>query len=252
MADLQLKWQKSFKVDSHHVDANRCLTLPSLCHYFQEVAYEHAENLNFGYHFLKSIKKFWVLSRLRVDVYQYPLWGDEIIIVTWPRGMDGMFALREFMVKSAHGVLIAAATPSWLVLDEERHYPQRIDPENMVNFSKITESVFDTVAQKLSSVAGIQEKESFTVKFSDVDVNRHVNNGRYIQWVVDALPLTVLLNSMISSLTINFLGEASFADSLTLLISDDSSSVYNASIVNNSRNKELIRVELHTSAKEAN
>jgi acyl-ACP thioesterase len=247
MSEVLIKWQKTFKINSYHVDTFQRLTLPSLCLFFQEIAYEHAEHLNFGYNYLKSLKKFWVLSRLHVEVYRYPVWGDEVTVTTWPRGMDGMFALREFLVNLADGTQIAAATSSWLVLDEEKHFPQRIDPDDFVEFSKTKETALNLVAEKLPKVDDAFKVETFKVKYSDVDVNRHVNNGRYVQWAIDSLPLDNLLNRTISSLLVNFMGEASFEDIIALWKTDHSDSGYHVFIHNDSRTKELCRVRLQLS-----
>lgn len=244
MSELSVKWQKQFKISSYNVDNFQRLTLPALCLFFQEIAYEHAEHLNFGYNYLQSVKKFWVLSRLHVQVSQYPVWGDEIVITTWPRGMDGMFALREFLINKADGTPLAAATSSWLVLDEERHFPQRIDPADFVEFSKTKESALDMVAEKLPKIEKLTQAESFTVKFSDVDLNHHVNNGRYVQWALDSLPLEVLLNRKVSSFAVNFLGEASFQDKISIWNATDDGTTFHISIVNETRNKELVKVRI--------
>ena len=244
MSELSAKWQKQFKISSYNVDNFQRLTLPSLCLFFQEIAYEHAEHLNFGYNYLKSVKKFWVLSRLHVTITQYPVWGDEIVITTWPRGMDGMFALREFLICKTDGTPLAAATSSWLVLDEDRHFPQRIDPADFVEFSKTKESALDMVAEKLSKIEELTQAESFTVKYSDVDLNHHVNNGRYVQWALDSLPLEQLLNRKIKTLVVNFLGEASFQDTISLWNAAEGGSVFHISLVNETRNKELVKVKV--------
>ena len=244
MADYQTKWQKSFKISSYHVDLNRQLTIPSLCHYFQEIAYEHAEHLNFGYNYLKSVKKFWILSRLQFEIYQLPVWGDEIVVTTWPRGMDGMFALREFVATQLDGTKLAGATSSWLILDEERHFPQRINPEDFVEFSKTTESALNLIADKLPKVENITKSETFSVKFSDVDVNKHVNNSMYIQWAINSLPIELLISGKISSLLVNFLGEASFGDNISLWKSGDLGGQFFVSIQNESKGKELCKVQI--------
>ena len=54
-----------------------------------------------------------------------PLWGETIIVKTWPRGTDKLFALRDYEVRYPDGRSIALATSSWLIIDRE----YKTDPE---------------------------------------------------------------------------------------------------------------------------
>jgi medium-chain acyl-[acyl-carrier-protein] hydrolase len=244
MEQFQLRWQKTFKIQSYQVDVHRRMNIPSFCNFFQEIAYEHAEHLNFGYHYLKSIGKFWVLSRLLMEVYSYPMWGDEIIITTWPRGMEGMLALRDFSILSAQGEKLAGATTSWLVLDEEKHRPQRIDPVEFSKFLILTDSALNITAPKVAKPEQSTNMETFRVKFSDIDVNQHVNNVRFVQWAIDSIPDHELLTKRVSSCAINFLGEAALGDLLTLWKDEAPNDHYYVTLMNNTKEKELSRIHI--------
>jgi len=243
MEQFQLRWQKTCKVQSYQVDLHQRMSVPALCNFFQELAWEHAEHLNFGFNHLKSIGKFWVLSRLQMKIYKYPLWGDEILFSTWPRGMDGLLALREFLVLSANGEKLAAATTSWLVLDEEKHRPQRIDPIEFARFSQLTDSVLDISAEKIAKPEQATKVESFKVKFSDIDVNRHVNNVRFMQWAIDAIPFNELMSKRVGEFSINFIAEARLEDSITIWLNCGENS-YNVVLVNESKEKEMCRISM--------
>jgi acyl-ACP thioesterase len=59
-------------------------------------------------------------------------------------------------------------------------------------------------------LAGDQEgEEAFSVKvrYADIDVNRHVNSSRYIDWIMDAYPLEFHRRNLLRVLEINFLSE---------------------------------------------
>ena len=55
-----------------------------------------------------------------------------------------------------------------------------------------------------------------TVLFSHLDVNQHMNYGRYIQWIMDSYPPEIHLNDQLESLEINFLAEAELNDGIAV------------------------------------
>ncbi|HEY4789292.1 MAG TPA: acyl-ACP thioesterase domain-containing protein [Bacteroidales bacterium] len=243
MEQFQSRWQKKFVIRSYHADVNQKATIPALCDYFQEVAWEHAEHLDFGFEHLKTVGKFWVLSRLQMEVYNYPVWGDEITVTTWPRGLDGMFALREFLVISASGSKLAAATTSWLVLDAEKHRPQRISPEDFSKFMILTDSALGITAEKIAKPESPIAEESFKAKFSDIDVNRHVNNVKYIEWAIDSFPNDILMSREIGSFSVNFTGEASLGDAITLWKQTNANNEFQVILTDDTKEKELCRIK---------
>jgi hypothetical protein len=65
-------WIEQLRIHSYEVDFNQRGSLESLCRLFLEGAWNRAEHLGVGFHQLASQKKFWVLSRMAVEVEQFP------------------------------------------------------------------------------------------------------------------------------------------------------------------------------------
>jgi acyl-ACP thioesterase len=197
------QWEKLYKVKSYEVDVNARLTTFAVCNYFQEVAWEHAQSMNFGFEFLRSINKFWVLSRLQIKCYTYPRWTDEIKVITWPKGIDGMFALRDYLVLSASGEKHMAATTAWLILDSEKHRPQRINSSEHPLYTCDQTDAYIHAPAKLISLNHHDHTMYLEVKYSDLDVNKHVNNVKYIQWAFDALSNELMRGALIDEMVVN-------------------------------------------------
>ncbi len=56
--------------------------------------------------------------------------------------------------------------------------------------------------------AVLQKVDEHRVAYSDIDVNQHVNNARYIAWAMDAIPEEVVNDRPVSEVSINFIKEA--------------------------------------------
>ena len=174
-----------FKIKSYQSDQNGKLTLYSLFHLLQECAQDNARLNNFGYEYLESKNAFWVLSRVLVEMKEYPEWKDEIEIKTWPKGVDGFFAIRDFQI-SKNGKVIGNVTSYWLILDKDSKRPKRLDDFNFIHENFLNESAIDKKLGKISVAGETSELEKRRVYSSDLDVNKHVNNATYVRWILDS------------------------------------------------------------------
>ena len=208
--------KKVFLVSSYEVDQRGKTRLTAIANYLQETAYKHAASLNVGYSHLAEEGRAWVLSRLRIKMYSYPKWDDTIEVETWPRGIEKLFALRDFRIRSAVGDLLAEATTCWLMVDMKTHRPMRINTD-FIPVETRTDSVFQETPGKITSPKNPSFILSRIASYSDLDIVGHVNNVKFIEWCVDSLQVDQLLKRGISDFEINYLGEVRQGDSVDLL-----------------------------------
>lgn len=64
-----------------------------------------------------------------------------------------------------------------------------------------------------------------TVSYSDLDINGHTNNSRYVVWAMDCLPGEVT-DSPVKDLYINFVKETLPGDKVQLCAQNDDSTWY--------------------------
>lgn len=194
-------------VHSYEIDFNSRLNIFSLFNYFQEIAWEHAGLLHFGLEDLSKRNLFWVLSRVRVEIERLPLWTENITLITYPRGIDGLFALRDYEIYDSKGEIIIKASSSWLILNAQTRRPIRINDLDL-KFLTNDRSALSTNASKIADVNGKPvSTDTLSVKSSDIDVNYHVNNARYIEWAFNTFPILQHHRHTLKSVEVNFLAE---------------------------------------------
>ena len=205
-------WTDEYFISSYEVDANGKASLPTLSKFMQETAYNHANHLEFGYHQLKEKNLFWVLSRLLIKIERYPKWGDKIQIRTWPSGVERLFAYRDFRVLTEQGTPIAAAVTAWLILDAQKRRPQR--PDELKDRIKLlpNERALEERPAKIPGLSNPVEGRFFPVRYSDLDLYNHVNNAKYIEWILDSFPGEMHREFSVTEFEINFLSEAKLGD----------------------------------------
>jgi acyl-ACP thioesterase len=212
----QKSWEDQYSISFYEVDTKNEVFLPVLWSFMQETAWHHADHLQLGYADLMGHQYFWVLSRLSIQMEEYPRWGDQIKVKTWLTGTGRLFALRKFSIADSKGKMIGEANSAWLVLDLESRKPQKIGP-----VFKHIEHLFDGLPPaeeppKIPIPVHPREEKSYTVRYSDIDMHHHVNNIKYIEWVLDSFLFEMNQTHQIHTFEINFLAESSCGDMITI------------------------------------
>lgn len=228
-----------FNIKSYHTDQNGKLTLPTVFHFLQECAWDNARVNNFGFEDLEKANAFWVLSKIYIEINEYPDWKDKIQIKTWPKGVDGLFAIRDFQIIKNKKV-IANATSYWLILDRTTSRPKRLNDFNFIHDNFLKESAIEKKLEKVDIVSDLNVEDNRKVYFSDLDVNKHVNNATYVRWILDSYYLQN--NGLIRTFEINFLTELKLNDSFSVLSMQKSEDFFY--VLKNEKNKDVCRVRL--------
>lgn len=207
-------WSDEFRIKSYEADHTGSLKLHSLFNELSDVAANHAARLGVGYKELLQAGYFWVLSRIKVRIFRLPAMGENVVLETWPKGVERLFALRDFRMMDGAGATLVAATSAWLLLDAGRSRPHKI--EVLPYKIPLREGVdaLPGLPEKLTHVEGLDLKYERKVMPSDLDVNNHVNNAEYVRWITDCAGCED--PGAIASIQVNYLDEALLGDTIEL------------------------------------
>ena len=225
-------WKGDFRVHSYEVDFRKSATLECLCRYFQEAAWNHAEDLGVGYQRLQAENRIWVLSRLVVKIARYPRWAEIVRVHTWPCAAKSVFAMRDFEMFDSSGARMLAGASAWLLVDTTTKKPQRVDKlVSQIQKSFPDRRALEQEPQKLHRCESNSASFDVTVRYTDIDVNGHVNNSRYIGWLMDAHSLELHRSHTVKSLEVNYLGETIAGDKISILSQEAVPGEYRHSMV---------------------
>ena len=203
-----IKYQEQFKIRASEIDANQRATLPAICNLLQEVAGNHARQLNFDITDLQEDKLTWVLHRLNIEMNHFPKWREKITIQTWPSSGDGLRAYRDFIIFDEHGQEIGHCLSYWLMMNIETRRPTRI-PKNILEMAPSeSEHVVAVDNPNYLEIDNPDQSAPFSVRKTDLDLNRHVNNVQYIAWALSCLPDDIQVNK----LDIQFMAESTMGN----------------------------------------
>lgn len=174
----------------------------------QEIAYQAATALGFGYDALQKEGKAWVLSRMNFKFLRHPVWREDIDLYTWHKGPYGPFYLRDFILKSREGEALVAATSSWVILDvEKRSLCRTAEVMEMIPEGSVCQdNAIEKPADRVMMPRGMEPVPAgvHKVEYSDVDLLGHTNNARYVVWAMDCIDYEELKGHPVKEVTVNF------------------------------------------------
>ncbi|MFA6676343.1 MAG: acyl-ACP thioesterase domain-containing protein [Bacteroidales bacterium] len=183
----------------------------------QDIANDHAELIGFGYDALFKQNAAWVLSRFKVEIDHTPRLYDEIDLSTWHKGPQGPFWIRDFQVNNPKtGESMIRCTSSWVIIDLKERKMKHLESVLPLDAeaSKNDKDAISIACKKIRAPKNIKINLSgkHKVVYSDLDMNRHANNAKYIEWILDYIDTEITSYYTISSFQINFNHETYLSD----------------------------------------
>ncbi len=211
---IQLK--TPYTVTSADTDMYSRLKLSALVNYLIQSAINSAEQLGFGFGELKKEHLFWVLNRLSVEIYHPLKWNEKITVETWPKNIERIFYIRDFIVRDEKEQIVAKASSAWLAIDLISKRPGNVNKDKMEVFTRLKDlHALDYSPEKLSTFTG-ESAAKQTPSYFDIDLNKHVTSTRYVDWMMDVFPLEFHENNYPSLLSINYMKETMLGETIKL------------------------------------
>jgi acyl-ACP thioesterase len=236
-----------YYISSYLTDGKRQASLPAIFLLLQESAWRHAETHSFGWGALVENNCIWALSRIKVLVDDYPRWQDNVHINTWSKEPDTVMAYRDFELFAQNGAKIMSATSAWLILNIENRRPQRMTALKD-SFPVVRDKhAIEGALSKLPAYGNLSLPDACsvqTVPYSAIDLNEHVNNTMYLQWVIDSFPPEYVMSHDVCEAEINFLHESLAGQQYYVLYRETAENEYLCSVVKYPETTELARIRL--------
>ena len=237
-----MKHYNTITTNSYFIDCFGKLSISFMFYQMQDIAWEHANLLGFGYNQLKEDNQFWVLSRLKVKINRRPEWSEEFKLETWSRGTDGFYGYRDFKFTDHNNKALIEATSSWLVLDSSTRRIVRLS--RFKEFPEYSESVFGSNASKIKSPESDEPLQFFPVMFTDIDINQHFNSGRYLERIINSYSFDFHEKHELAEFEVNFIKEGLSSDRLAVKKQHLDTNSFLCSVIRECDGMELIKARL--------
>lgn len=205
------KYSYSFQVQPQDVDFQFRITMAALTNILLTTAGYNADDNGFGLRKLNEMDSSWVLLRLAVEMKYFPEQYEQIHVETWIEEVGRASTTRNFCIRNEKQEIIGNACSNWAMIDmQTRRAKDLLSLDGIHQFANGIESLI-VKPIKLGAIEG-DDYDAFKVKYSDIDINGHVNTVRYIEWVSDCFSLDCYRKKQIKRFEINFMSEMLYDD----------------------------------------
>lgn len=213
-------YREDYKIHSYEIDPKYRATVSMLLKILQESAANHAYNCGMAIPHLMKKGLTWMLVKQLIRIQGYPVWRDTVTVETWSKGLRGFSALRDYRVTGKEG-LLATGTSIWFIIDIEKRRPVRLD-EFQYGFPSIPDlDVMDASPGKIERPENFEIETALSIRRSDLDMNGHVNNSYYADWIFESLPEDLTRESLLTEIEIHYLNETRYGDPICVRTSFD-------------------------------
>lgn len=239
---------KSFtkKYEIHYYEVNNKLRckLSSIIDFICDVGTQQSEYFGGGIDYCTKNNCAWVFYKYDIKMYRYPIFGEIISITTQPVGFKKFYGLRKYMIKDEDDNLIGEALALFFLINIEKRRPMRIQEEQYGFYGVDGDVNYDISMDKIVRTDEEQYHKQFNIRYSDIDSNNHVNNVKYVEWAMEAVPLDLINKYNINRIKVIFEKETTYGDKISVSATVKDIDESNSKSYHTIRNSESIELTL--------
>lgn len=239
------KYTIPYAIPSVYIDGKCRCTALAFVSLAQELAALHYSSAGLSIPHLQQMDLTWVIGKQHFEIYEYPLWLDELILKTWAQHPKGLMCLRDFEYTYAEGgkkTSIDAAfaekketsqnssppclksedgltpcmrsTSCWLILNTVTGRLVKPDEKTLGTLTFNDDAMPGDSLIKIELCESWDIEEHFSPTLLDIDLNSHVNNLNYVRWILSFMSAPFCRGKLLRVLDTNFMSSAVYGEEL--------------------------------------
>ncbi len=185
-----MKYSYEYTIKYQEVDNAKRLRLFNLENYLLEVAGTVADELDFGIARLHQMGLTWILTRMSIEMYEFPTHGERVRFETWIESNAHMLSTRDFRIyskdaRNGEWRLIGQCKSVWAILELSKREITNLFDHSMFD-NCVDGEVLNIPRVRMTTIPEPTGMVPHKVVYSDIDYNGHCNSCRYLQAMTDA------------------------------------------------------------------
>lgn len=213
-------YEHEFNLTIRDIDKETRLTNKAILSFFEDMGGFHSDLAGYGLKQIEETKISWVLLHWKVKVLKEIKYGDPVKVKTWSRGIKLACCYRDFELYNSNNELCAVGTSKWALYHLEKGLI-RLTDDIISKFSKEDKVALEFDFKKIKEPEKYLDTYEYTVLRSDIDINNHMHNLRYLDLAYEALPKEVYENITFTDVEIMYKKECFLGDKLKCFYSDN-------------------------------
>ncbi len=170
------------------------IKVSSLLDLVQDISICHSDACGNGLDAMREIHRAWLLQGLKLHLDRPARVGLPITLRTAVRSARGVTSERGCLIEQ-EGAVIGKTVASWFYFDTEAMKPARIPAEFMEQYGlhDFGDAFFRYQKPELSEAEALYPVQ---IAHKELDTNRHLNNQKSAELLMDALPVEFAFTDM--------------------------------------------------------
>lgn len=206
---MGLSYQESYQVPFYDSDINQNMKIPQLLSLALQVSGRQSLSLGISDEYIyNTYNLVWIITEYVIEIKRLPKYMEEIVIETVPTSYNKLFCYRDFNVYDSNGNKILTIHSTFVLMDyDTRKVHQVVDDLVDVYQAEKTKKIYRGI--KYSTLENPKEA-TYHVRFFDLDLNGHVNNSKYLEWMYDVLDVSFLKEHVPSRINLKYVKEVHY------------------------------------------
>ncbi len=240
------KFSKNYTINIYDVDSNYKCKYSSIMNYLWDVVVSQSDSLGETDHgFVNNC--IWVLLKYDLDIIEYPKFRDTITVETDIVGIKRLYGYRSFTIRDSKNNIILSGISTAILIDFDKRRPVKMSPEQCKVYGIEKELEENIPLDDFLKLEEAKYSKDYTIRYSDIDSNKHVNNVKYIEMALDTLPRDILNEYEIINIKVLFKQEAMDESSLHInsdvICNNDNSLTTIHTILDDNHDKPITKLE---------
>lgn len=215
MAD-QNHYERTHQIPYYECDETGRLTVGMLFRLLILASEEHGVEQHVGPETTNQLGGGWVIIDYAGEITDLPRRGETVVIGTRVAAYNRFFVVRDFWLRTEEGETLVKVQGLFAYMDLEKRKIATI-PDALIEPYQLPES------RRLPKVAKPQsqtvdeswQSRDYWVRYFDIDINHHVNNACYFDWLLDPLGSDFLRTHQLVAITIKYEHEVRYGEQVT-------------------------------------
>lgn len=213
-----MQYIRDYFIHYYDTDNSKKLLITSLMRYFEDIAVLHSESVKLGLDFYYNNNVAWMLYKYDIRIEKYPSFMETIKVVTEPINLVRFYAYRLFeVVDTRTNQKLASANSLWFFMDTKTRKPKKIDNFISEGYRVPLDSKRELPIEDPGTAEDYSIQKEFFIRLSDIDTNGHVNNIKYVEWALEAVPLDIFKDYSIKRIKIVYKKEGNYGKKIKSL-----------------------------------
>lgn len=208
------QYAEKHQIPYYECDTTRYLKISTMVKMLIKISGTQSELLGVSDEYMSSLGIGWIILQHDIEIKRMPQAGETVTLTTEAESYNKFFCYRNFWIHDEQGEECVLMKTTFAIMDMKERKMGSVDDQLIAPFEsqKIKRIIR---GEKILPVEEAFLEKTYTVRYYDIDANKHVNNAVYLDWVVDSLDAEFLMTHVPEKISIKFNKEVRYGEEIT-------------------------------------